>query len=96
MFRQTFEPTKQQIEKRNLIHEPFEEWCELLVPLDPDKTGIRRQMILKFDFGFCGRSVESTEKLTFLGSATRDKDTGLIGSCPTCKKLRQAFSIPRE
>ena len=25
------EPTKEQIEKRNLTHEPFEEWCELCV-----------------------------------------------------------------
>ena len=91
------EPTKQQVEKHNLTHEPFEEWCELCVSFRArqDKhvaTDDSRSSssLVSFDFGFCGRSAEeSTDKATFL--AMHDKDTGLIGAAPTLSKGGKCF-----
>ena len=90
------EPTKEQIEKHNLTHEPFEEWCELCVSFrsrqDKHSSTDDSQSatsLISFDFGFCGRSAESTEKVTFL--AMHDKDTGLIGAVPTLQKGGKHF-----
>ena len=90
------EPTKEQIEKHNLTHEPFEEWCELCVSCrsrqDKHSSTDDSQSatsLISFDFGFCGRSAESTEKVTFL--AMHDKDTGLIGAVPTLQKGGKHF-----
>ncbi len=41
------EPMKQRVEKHNLTHEPFKEWCELASPLGPDRISAREQMILR-------------------------------------------------
>ena len=85
------------MEKHNLTHEPFEEWCELCVSfrsrqdkhVSTDESR-NASSLVSFDFGFCGRSAEeSTDKATFL--AMHDKDTGLIGAAPTLSKGGKGF-----
>ena len=85
------------MEKHNLTHEPFEEWCELCVSfrsrqdkhVSTDESR-NASSLVSFDFGFCGRSAEeSRDKATFL--AMHDKDTGLIGAAPTLSKGGKCF-----
>ena len=85
-------PTKQQVEKHNLTHEPFgERWCELCVSFrsrqnerSPTDDSQSPTSLISFDFGFCGRSAESTEKV-------HDTDTGLRGAAPTLLKGGKHF-----
>eukprot|EP00435_Cladocopium_sp_Y103_P053919 s1374_g17.t1 len=66
-------PTQAEIDSHNLTHEPFKDWCELCtmyrarqdkhVASDHDKTG---HSVLSFDFGYCSRMSEESDKLTCL------------------------------
>lgn len=87
------------MDKHNLTHEPFEEWCELCVSFGSrqDKHVATddchsASSLISFDFRFCGRSAEeSTDKATFL--AMHDKDTGLLGAAPTLSKGGKCFQF---
>ena len=90
------EPSPQQVAAHNLVHEPFEPWCELCVQFrarqdkHPASDGSRTSSsLVSFDFGFAQRTSDSDDRISFL--ACHDRDTGLIAAIPSLAKGGKYF-----
>ena len=85
------QPTDQEIENHGLTHEPYRDWCELCQSFrarqDPhpasahDKVG---HSVISYDYGFCSRMDDGSDKLPCL--VMHDRDTRLLGVIPTLQK----------
>ena len=82
------QPSAQEVASHNLVHEPFQEWCEICVQFRarqdklPVSDGTRTSTsLVSFDFGFASRTADPDDRITFL--ACHDCDTGLLGPIPS-------------
>jgi hypothetical protein len=86
--RKLVEPSAAVRDAHNLTHEPYETWCPLCVAHRAKQDGHRLQTheaashsVISFDFFFCSRMKDETDKLTVL--VLSDRDTGLCLALPT-------------
>ena len=90
------QPSAQEVASHNLVHEPFQEWCEICVQFRArqDKRPVSdgtstSSSLVSFDFGFASRTSDSDDRVTFL--ACHDRDTGLLGAIPSLAKGGKHF-----
>ena len=97
--RKPVEPSAAVRDAHNLTHEPYETWCPLCVAHRARQDGHRPQTheaashsVISFDFFFCSRMKDETDKLTVL--VLSDRDTGLCLALPTLQKVVHAEPAP--
>ena len=85
------EPTESMKQAHNLVHEPYETWCPLCVAHRAKQDGHKRQThettdhsVVSFDFFYCSRMRDESDKLTVL--IVTDRDTGMCIALPTQQK----------
>ena len=85
------EPTESMKQAHNLVHEPYETWCPLCVAHRAKRDGHKRQThettdhsVVSFDFFYCSRMRDESDKLTVL--IVTDRDTGMCIALPTQQK----------
>ena len=90
------EPSEQVRDVHALTHEPYEEWCSLCVSNRARQDPHRRQThesvghsVVSFDFGYCSRMRDETDKLTVL--VIHDRDTNMCAALPTQQKGGRSF-----
>ena len=90
------QPSAQEVASHNLVHEPFQEWCEICVQFRArqDKRPVSdgtstSSSLVSYDFGFASRTSDSDDRVTFL--ACHDRDTGLLGAIPSLAKGGKYF-----
>ena len=95
--RKPVEPSAAVRDAHNLTHEPYETWCSLCVAHRAKQDGHRLQTheaashsVISFDFFFCSRMKDETDKLTVL--VLSDRDTGLCLALPTLQKGGKSLS----
>ena len=91
------EPSAAVRDAHNLTHEPCETWCSLCVAHRAKQDGHKLQThetasrsVISFDFFFCSRMKDESDKLTVL--VVSDRDTGLCLTLPTLQKGGKSLS----
>ena len=81
----------------NLTHEPYEAWCLLCVAHRASQDGHKlqtheptRHSVISFDFFFCSRMRDESDKLTVL--VLSDRDAGLCLALPTRQEGGRSFN----
>ena len=84
------EPTQQEVENHALTHEPYKAWCPLRVQYrakqDPHQVRSHEssgRSVISFDFGYCSRMEDESDKLTCL--FTHDRFTKMMAAIPTAQ-----------
>ena len=85
------EPTSQETENHMLTHEPYKAWCPLCVqyrakqdPHPPRPHESSGHSVISFDFGYCSRMADESDKLTCL--FIHDRSTKMMSAIPTVQK----------
>ena len=85
------EPTSQEIENHMLAHEPYKAWCPLCVqygakqdPHPPRPHEGSGHSVISFDFGYCSRMTDESDKLACL--FIHDRSTKMMAAIPTAQK----------
>eukprot|EP00435_Cladocopium_sp_Y103_P071092 s421_g36.t1 len=81
----------------NLTHEPYQTWCSLCVSHRAKQDVRKRQThestshsVISFDFFYCTRMTDESDKLTVL--MLTDRDTGMCLALPTLQKGGKSLS----
>ena len=92
------EPSATVRDAHNLTHEPYEPWCELCVANRARQDGHKlcthessSHSVISFDFFYCTRMKDESDKLTVL--VVSDRGTRLCLALPTQQKEAEACHI---
>ena len=95
--RRPVEPSAAVRDAHNLTHEPYEAWCSLCVAHRARQDGHKVQThetsshsVISFDFFFCSRMKDESDKLTV--QVLSDRDTGQCLALPTLQKGGKSLS----